>query len=99
MANSEWRIGMAIERPGDQFLSGLEGVAGSHDLGGVLLSADRSISSRRDVRIDIANQASCCIRASEYCRGTWSGKHRQLRPTPARVPGVAERAGNPSTAG
>ena len=54
MANSEWRIGMAIERPGDQFLSGLEGVAGSHDLGGVLLSADRSIP--RDEMFGLTSQ-------------------------------------------
>jgi hypothetical protein len=57
---------MIIERTIDQFVSGPEGMAGCYDLGRVLLSIDAPISSRRAVRVDIANQTVSGVGASQH---------------------------------
>ena len=99
IANGEWRIGMAVDRPIDQFIPGPEGMAGCHDLGRVLLSTDAPISARRIVRVDVANQALCWIRSGQYCGRSWAGKHRQLRAAFANLTGFSERTGNASAFG
>ena len=92
--NSEWRIGMAVDRSIDQFISGPEGLAGRHDLSGGLLSIDASISSRRTVWIDVADQARGGVGSSQHCGRSRSGKYRQLRATSPNITGLFERAGN-----
>src|SRR5450631_1942865 len=99
MANGEWRIGMIFDRPIDQFVSGPKGVAGCHDLGRVLLSVDAPISSRRVVRIDIANQAGSRVSTSQYCGRSRSREYGQLRAASANFTGVSERVGNTSPPG
>ena len=78
MANGEWRIGMIVDRPVDQFISGPEGMAGRYDLGGVLLSVDAPISSRRAFWTNIANPAFGGISSSQYRGRSRSAKYRQL---------------------
>ena len=90
VANVEWRIGMIIDRPIDQFVSGLEGVARCHDLGRVLLSIDAPISPGRVVRTDIADQASSRVGSGQYCRGARAGKYRQLRAAPSHFARLVE---------
>jgi hypothetical protein len=99
VANGEWRIGMMIERPIDQFVSGPEGVAGCHDLGGVLLSIDTPMSQGRVVRTYIADRASVRVGTGEYCGRARAGKYRQLRAASANLAGLSERAGNASAFG
>jgi four helix bundle protein len=60
---------MLVERPIDQFVSGLEGMAGRHDLGGVLLSIDTPISTRRALRTDISDQARGRIAPANIAEG------------------------------
>src|SRR5258708_8668790 len=90
---------MAVDRSIDQFIPGPEGMAGCHDLGGVLLSVDAAISSRRTVRIDIANQTRSGVGSSQYCGRSRARKHRQLRAVPANLAGLFERVGNASAFG
>ena len=96
VANGEWRIGMAVDQPIDQFVSGPEGMAGCYDLGRVLLSVDASISSRRTVRTNIADQARSGVGSSQCCGRSRAGKYRQLRATSANLTGLFERAGDAS---
>ena len=98
-ANSEWQLGMTFERPVDQFVSGPEGMAGCHVLGGVLLSVDGSISSRRTVRTDLADQTRGSVHSRKRRGRTWARKHRQFRAVAEDIAGVAERAGNSSALG
>src|SRR5213080_4532091 len=95
----EWRIGMAVERPIDQFIPGPEGMAGCHELGGVPLSIDAAVSSRRTVRIDIANQARRGVSSGQDCGGSRARKYRQLRAASANFAGFFERVGNASAFG
>jgi hypothetical protein len=96
VANGEWRIGMMIERPIDQFVPGPEGVAGCHDLGGVLLSIDTPMSQGRVVRTYIADRASVRVGTGEYCGRARAGKYRQLRAASSHSAGLTERTGNSS---
>jgi hypothetical protein len=99
IANGEWRIGMVVERFIDQFVSGPEGVARCHSLGGALLPTDAAISSRRAVRIDVANQARSGVGSGQHCGRSRAGKYRQLRAASANLAGLSERAGNASAFG
>src|ERR1700722_141059 len=85
---------MAVDRPIDQFLPGPEGVAGCHDLGGVLLPVDASIPSRRTVRTDIANQARGGVGSGQYRRRPRARKYRQLCATSENLTGLFEGARN-----
>jgi hypothetical protein len=99
VANGEWRIGMAVDRTIDQFVSGPEGVAGCHDFGRVLLSTDAPVSSRRTVRTDVANQARGRIGSGQYCRRPWAGKYRKFRAASANLTRLFKGAGNTSAFG
>ncbi len=98
-ANSEWRIGMALERSNDQFLQGSQGVAGCHGLGRVLLPINRCVSEGRDVRLDFADQAIRRVYSRKHRRGTRTGKYRELHPIPAHCTGIFEGTGDSSHSG
>jgi hypothetical protein len=99
IANGEWRIGMTLERPVDQFVSGPEGVAGCNDLGGVLLSTDVAVPSRRAVWSDCADQTRCGFGAGEHRRRAWSREYRQFRSASANFAGLAKGVGNAHSVG
>ena len=99
MASGEWRIGMTIEGPVDQFVSGPEGVAGRHDLGGVLLRVDGSISSRRTVRDNFPNQASRRINSCQYCGRARAREYRQLCAIAPGFAGLVKGTGDSSAVG
>ena len=90
---------MNLERAIDQFISGPEGVAGSHELGRVLLSVDTPVSTRRAIRTDIANQTCVGIGSSQYRRRPWAGKYRQFRAALAHLARLPEGARNTSAFG
>ena len=90
---------MTFDRTIDQFVSGPEGVAGGHDLGGGLLSVDAPISSGRAVRIDVANQAGCGISPGQHCRRSRARKHRELHSASANLSGLLDGTGNASAFG
>src|SRR5580704_6513897 len=85
---------MAVDRTIDQFVPGPEGLAGCHDLGGVLLSTDAPVSSGRVVRIDVANQARSRLSSGQYCGRSWAGKYRQFRTTSANLTRFSKGIGN-----
>src|SRR6476646_6805619 len=90
---------MAVDRPIDQFIPGPEGMPGCHDLGRVLLSVDATISARRVVRIDVANQARGGIGSSEYRGRSRAREYRQLRAVPANLARFFEGARNAPAVG
>src|SRR5882757_2398775 len=90
---------MTFDRPLDQFVSGLEGMAGRHDSGGVLLSIDASFSSRRTVWTDVADQASGRICSGQNRGRTWAREYRKLRSASADITGLLEGTGNASAIG
>jgi len=83
----------------DRVVSRLAGLAGSHGPCRGLLSANRSISSRRDVRHDGTNSPSCSVRSGEYRRGIWARQQRRLRAVPACGARLAQRDGDAFAAG
>src|SRR5258708_33481161 len=90
---------MTVDRPIDQFIPRPEGMAGCHDPGGVLLSTNARISSRRTVRIDVTDQARGWVGPSQYCGRSRAGKHREFRAVSANLARLAERARNASAFG
>jgi hypothetical protein len=94
MANSEWRIGMCIERCSDQFLPGPAGMAGFYDIGRVVLPAHPQPSEGRDVWVDVPNPAGCRLRSGEYRGGARTGKYAKLHSIPPRRPRIAEGVGD-----
>src|SRR5664280_909636 len=97
MANSEWRIGMSVERA-DQLISRFTGLAGGHGLGRGMLSVDAALSEKRDVRNDHSNQTRRSLGAGQHCRRAWSATDSQLRPISSGCAGFAERGGDTSSA-
>src|SRR5437763_12258571 len=90
---------MIVDRPIDQFVSGPQGLAGCHDLGRVLLSIDAPISSRRTVRVDIANQTVSGVGASQHRGRTRPRQHGQFRSAFTNLARFAEGVGNASDFG
>src|SRR5262249_21569337 len=83
----------------DQLVSGPEGVARCYDTGRGLLPIDRSVSSRRTVRIDISGQASRGIYSRQYRGRAWTGEHGELCAITSSIAGFAQRIGNSPATG
>ncbi len=94
IANGEWRIGMSFGRATDQVLSGSAGMAGSHDAGRGLLSADQRLSSGRNVRPDLTDTTCGGLNSRKYCRRPWARAQRLVRAVPADFPRLFERTRN-----
>src|ERR1051326_2010490 len=90
---------MRIERTIDQFISGPEGMAGRPGFGGVVLSVDAPISTRRDVRVDISDQTRGWLSAGQHRGRSRTGEYRQLRAAFADLARLLERVGNTSAFG
>jgi hypothetical protein len=89
---------MGVERFDDQLVPRLTAVAGSHDVGRVVLSADSWLPERRGFWSILANQAGCSFRSRQYCGGARAGKYAHLRSVFAHCSRFVERIGNASTA-
>jgi hypothetical protein len=96
--NSEWRVGMAVERSSDHFLSGPASLAGCHVACGILLSAVPRLPEGRDVWFDVADQAGICIHSCQYCGGAWAGKYEKFHSISSHRARFFEGAGDASAA-
>src|SRR5690348_16760771 len=96
MANGEWRIGICVDRPPDQFLPGPDSVAGRDGIGRILLPIDEGVPARRAVRNDLANPALSIVYPGEYRRGAWAREHPVVRAIFAYRARIAQRTRNAS---
>src|SRR3990172_3406638 len=94
MANGEWRMGEEYGRSSDQFIQGSACLAGRHDAGRAVLSADKALSEVRAVRSYVANSPGRYLGSRQYRGGAWPGEHRIVHPILARIAGFAQGAGD-----
>src|SRR4051812_41382248 len=98
MANSEWRVGMRIERASDQVLPGPARLAGRHDVGRDLLAPDPGLSAGRTVRDVVTDQKVGFVYSGQYRGTSWAREYAVVHPISADCARFAERTGNTSAA-
>src|SRR5262245_15729890 len=94
VANSEWRVGMRVERDYDQVVSRFARVARCHGARGGLLSPHPWLSKGGIARIIVADQAVRCFDTRKYRRGTRSRKHPIVHSVSAHLPRLTQGAGD-----
>src|SRR6185437_4097326 len=96
IANSEWRIGMSLDRADHQFFSRLARLARCNVARRNLLSVDTQFSSGRDVRTHLANPSFGDVNSRQHCGRAWKGKYPVIRAIFANCPRIVEGTRNAS---
>jgi len=91
--------GVGSRGTSDGILSGSEGLAGSHDTGGDVLSHHQGISEGGNVRDDLSDSQGSGIGSGEHSRGVRSGESGRVHSVSSDSTGITEGTGNSFASG